>query len=254
MANAHGVPPLFVAWSRFTFGAMVLLLFMIWRGLDLRIFFDWRILLRGGLIVGTVSSILTAVQTESLATSFGAFFIGPILSYFLSAWLLREPITRTRTLLMVLGFGGVLLVVKPGFGFTIGMGYAVLAGIFYGGFLTTNRWLNAKIPAHEMMFSQVVIGTLVLMPFALPSAPEMTWAISRLVLASALCSNIANILLIVAYTRVEASRLAPFVYFQLIAATAMGYIVFDTIPDLITLAGLLLLIASGVASVVFRSK
>ena len=252
MSNVHGVSPLFITWSRFAFGAVILFPLMIKRNIDWEMFLDWRILLRSLLIIGGISSILIALKTETLATSFGAFFVGPILSYFLSSWLLREPITFTRTMLMFLGFLGVLLVVKPGYGFTSGIGFAVLAGVLYGGFLTANRWLNPKFEPLPMLFSQVFIGAIILAPFGLSAPPEITWSVSGLVLASAITSNLANFLLIYAYTRVEASHLAPFVYFQLISATIMGYIIFSDIPDMVTLSGLLLLIASGVASFIMR--
>ena len=62
------------------------------------------------------TSILAAVRTEPIANVFGTFFIGPILSYFLSAIFLREPITILRTVLLLAGFCGVVMVVDPRFG------------------------------------------------------------------------------------------------------------------------------------------
>ena len=49
-----------------------------------------------------------------------------------------------------------------------------------------------------------------------------------------------------------ATRLAPFIYFQLVAATAYGLAIFGDFPDALTLAGLVLLIASGLASLMLR--
>ena len=128
LVTQHGFNPFFLAWSRFGLGALMVLSFLPRGQLDLRLFLDWRIWLRGLLITAGISSILTALQTEALPTVFGAFFVGPILSFFLSAWLLKEPITKAQTALLLLGFGGVMLVVKPGFGMTSGIGFAVLAG------------------------------------------------------------------------------------------------------------------------------
>jgi drug/metabolite transporter (DMT)-like permease len=61
-----------------------------------------------------------------------------------------------------------------------------------------------------------------------------------------------NLLLILAYKAAPATRLAPFVYFQLVAATALGFLVFGDVPEPLTWAGLALLAASGFASLAVR--
>ena len=85
-----GVQPLFVAWSRFALAAAVLAWPLGLRRANLRSLLDWRLILRAALIVGAIASILTALRTEPIANVFGAFFIGPIVAYVLSALLLGE--------------------------------------------------------------------------------------------------------------------------------------------------------------------
>lgn len=252
LGSAHGVEPVFIAWSRFVIGALLLVPFLAPRHYDLRVFLDWRVLLRGLLIVGGITSILTALRTEPLPNVFGAFFVGPLLSFALSVWLLGEKATPLRVLFLILGFCGVLLVVKPGFGMTPGLGFAVLAGIFYGSFLTASRWLaNTALP-RTLLLSQLVVGAVVLTPFGPAAAPAFTPAIGGLVLLSAGASMAANLLLIMAYKLVPATRLAPLVYFQLVAATAFGWLIFGNLPDALTLAGLALLVGSGLGSLALR--
>jgi len=246
--------PYFLAWSRFALGALMVLPLLPKGQFDLRLYFDWRIWLRGLLIVAGISSILTALQSEPLPTVFGAFFVGPILSFFLSAWLLKEPISKTKTALLLLGFGGVLLVVKPGLGMSSGIGFAVLAGIFYGSFLTASRWLAEAAPSRALLLSHLLIGSLVLVPFGITNIPEFTQINTALTLASAAASMAGNLLLIIAYRMAPASKMAPFVYFQLIGATAMGWFVFGDWPDSLSLIGLVLLILSGIGSALMKTK
>jgi len=247
LTAGQGTDPLFVAFSRFALGAALLTPFVL-HLTPARLFLDWRIWLRGILLAGGITSILTALETEPIANVFGAFFIGPILSYVLSAWLLREPVTGARTALLLLGFCGVILVVKPGFGMTAGTGFAVLAGLFYGGFLTASRWLADIARPRALMISQLVVGALVLAPFGLLRIPDITGTVAGLTLASALGSMLGNLCLIMALRLAPASQLAPFVYTQLIAATALGWAVFGTLPDALSLMGLALLLGSGLAS------
>ncbi len=250
----HGFHPFFLAWSRFALGALILVPFLTKGQFTPRLMLDWRVWLRGGLIVGGISSILTALQTEPLPNVFGAFFVGPILSFVLSAVLLREPVTKGQAAFLLLGFCGVLLVVKPGFGMTAGLGFAVLAGLFYGSFLTASRWLNSVAPARGLLMSQLLVGTIVLALPGLPHMPEFTPALTGLTLFSALASMAGNFLLVMAFGLAPASRLAPFVYFQLVAATVLGWAVFGDLPDVLAVAGLAVLVVSGFGSALIRRR
>ncbi len=252
MMEIYGVEPAFVAWSRFVVGFLALIPFLNRSNLHFSALLNWRILLRGVLIAGTVVSILTGAKTEGLATVFGAFFVGPILSYFLSALFLGEPIRPAQTLLLFIGFAGVLLVVKPGFGMTSGIAFAVLAGVGYGFYLTTGRWLANAAPPMTLLLTQLLVASVVLTPIGLPAMPSFGGWMPLLLLCSGIFSAFGNFLLLFAYRSVEATRLAPFVYLQLVTATALGFVLFGDIPDWLTIAGLLLLISSGFGSLALK--
>ncbi|WP_299818299.1 DMT family transporter [uncultured Jannaschia sp.] len=251
LTATHGASPFFVAFSRFAVGTAVVILILGGR-VDWPVFRDWRIWLRGGLIAAAISCILTALRTEEIATVFGAFFVGPLFSYVLSIRFLGERVTSLQTIMLAGGFCGVLLVVRPGFGMTPGLGFAVLAGLFYGAFLTTSRWLSDVAAPRQLMLSQSAIGTLLLLPVGLLQVPEASAPVASLVLLSGTASASGNLLLVLAYRRTSATVLAPFVYSQLISATILGWAVFDTFPDATSLAGLAILVAAGVGTVVFR--
>jgi drug/metabolite transporter (DMT)-like permease len=248
-----GVAPAFTARSRFALGAVMILPFVLHLTRP-AIFADWRVWLRGLLLAGGIVSILTALGTEPIANVFGAFFLGPILAYVLSAWLLNEGFSRARMVLLGIGFLGVLLVVRPGFGMTPGLGFAVMAGVFYGGFLTASRWLSDIAHPGALLLSQLVVGALVLAPFGLTAWPELEPRILALTLGSALGSMLGNLCLILALRMAPASGLAPFVYTQLIAATVLGWAVFDALPDALTLTGLAVLVVSGLATLALRAR
>lgn len=247
-----GVSPFFVAWSRFLIGMLVFL--PIVGRFDLRLYLDWRIWLRGAFITGGIASILTALRTEDIANVFAIFFVGPILSYFASGLLLKEKLDHRRTVLLLIGFAGVLLVVRPGPDMGVGALFALLAGIFYGSYLTASRWLATRARPLEMLLSQLVIGTVLLTPMGTTAQPDYTDSLIIPVLISAFGSAIGNYCLVLAYRRAEASRLAPFIYLQLISATVFGVLVFNAWPDAWALAGITLLLTSGFATLALRPK
>ncbi len=250
LTGGHGVAPAFVGWSRFILGTMMILPFL--RRIPWALLRDWRIWLRAMFLAGGILSIQTALRTAPMADVFAAFFIGPMFSFALSALLLREPVGPLRIALMGLGFAGVLLVARPGFGGAPGIGWALLAGLFYGAFLTASRWLAHLGTARGLSFTQLLLGAVLLAPIGLPQTPPLTAPVITLTVASAAFSMLGNMLLIVAYTRAPASRMAPLVYFQLIAATGLGWAAFGDLPDTLTWAGLALVIGAGLSSAMLR--
>ncbi len=244
-----GAHPFFVAWARFAMAALVLLPFSGLQRAELPQLFDWRIVMRGALIAGVISSILTALRYAPMADVFGAFFIGPIISFILAALLLGERITPLRCVLLALGFTGVLLVVKPGIGGGPGMGFALLAGVFFGSFLVTTRWLAGSFRPRFLVISQLLTGSLLLAPLAFAvGAPAMTAWLWLLFAISAFGSALGNLLLAVASRHTPASVIAPLIYTQLLAATLLGWLAFGDWPDTLSLAGLAVILASGLWS------
>ncbi|WP_421981076.1 DMT family transporter [Roseibium sp.] len=214
---------------------------------------DWRVILRAVFIAGGISSILTALETEPIANVFGAFFIGPIISYILAVVFLKERPSAAHTVLLVIGFLGVLLVVKPGFGMTAGTLFALLAGTFYGCYLFMTKLLAGAMRPTRLLMSQLLIGTVLLTPFGLSSPlPVNEAGVWVLIIASALTSAAGNYLLVIANRTADASLVAPLVYTQLISATVLGVVVFGDWPDTTAFAGLFLIAASGLGSLALR--
>ncbi|MFG6584368.1 DMT family transporter [Sulfitobacter sp. 1A12779] len=253
LTSGMGVAPVFVAWSRFAIGALMVLPFLP-RG-TWGLMRDWRLWLRAGTLALGITCIQTALRTEAIANVFAAFFIGPMISYLLAAIFLRERISLLRSALILLGFCGVLLVVRPGLGGGTGgpgLLFAVAAGLFYGVFLTMSRWLSDLAPPLALTFTQLAMSAVMLLPLGLMNLPAATLPVAGLATASALFSMLGNLLLLYAYRREPATRLAPLVYFQLIAAVLLGLFLFSTLPDALTWAGLAVIITAGITSARLR--
>ncbi|CAM9970211.1 unnamed protein product [Chrysoparadoxa australica] len=250
LTSLFGASPLFVAWSRFVLGTLMVLPFLPRGALALlRRPLLW---VRAALLAGGITSIQTALQTTDVATVFAAFFVGPLFSYVLAVAFLGERVTPLRSLLIALGFAGVLLVVRPGLGMTPGLAWALAAGLFYGGFLTLSRAVTGLAPPLALIFSQLAIAALLLLPLGLFALPAPSLPLVGLTLASALCSMLGNLLLLYAYRLASATRVAPLVYFQLIAAVLLGWLLFGDLPDGLTWAGLALITGAGIASARLR--
>ena len=253
--SQNGVSPIFTAWTRFALAALVLLPFSGLTRSDAPALRDPRVWLRALLIMAGICLILTALRTEPVANTFGAFFVGPIVAFALSALLLKERITLLRSVLLGLSFVGVLLVVKPGFGATVGMGFALLAGVFHGCYVVATRWIARLYRPRLLLISQLVLGSVILAPLGLAALPDaLTWGALGLVVISAMGSAFGNLLLVTLSKTTPSNVIAPLIYTQLIPATMLGFVVFSDWPDWISFVGLAVIFATGIASLALSRR
>lgn len=250
LSTSNDVHPYFIAWSRFAFGVLCVLPFMsrsIWSAFKMPL-----VWVRGILLAFGITLITIALETTDLATAFGGLFFAPIVSFVAAVFFLRENVTWPRVVFILLGFTGVVMVAQPGLSFTTGKATALMAGTCYGLFLTAGRAVAPLANPKDLLFSQLLISAVLTTPLGLSQVPDLNWTISGLALWSGLASMLGNLALILAYARAPATRLAPLVYAQLVFAFLFGWFVFDQIPNNLAIAGLGLIVISGLATLTLR--
>ncbi|MBE0559121.1 MAG: DMT family transporter [Proteobacteria bacterium] len=123
---------------------------------------------------------------------------------------------------------------------------ALIGGISIGLFYISNRKLADGTPAVVMLAHSVLIGA-VRTSFAVP----FVWVPPRAadlppVAGFVVCALVGQGLLMASFTHVPASIVAPFQYRAIISATLFGFIVLGEFPDWLTIAGIVVVVASGV--------
>lgn len=250
-----GFDPLFVACARFVIAVVVMLPFSGLQLKEIKYLITWPILFRSSVKAVGIICILTALKTEQMANVFGAFFIAPIIAFVLSATLLKERVTFMRLVLVILGFIGVLLVVKPGFGVTKGIGLGFLAGCIHGTFIVSTRWLANKYRPRFLLISQLIIGSFIILPLNIGlEFPILNLTAIVLLTVSAFGSAFGNLVIVFASRNAPASVVAPLIYSQLIVATIIGFFVFNDLPDKIAMIGLVIIVISGLGTLWFANK
>ena len=255
--TASGIEPFVVAWSRFVIGALLILPFSNLKFSELKLFVNPLVILRASLIAGSIFTVTHALKTEPIANVFGGFFIAPVISYILAIVILKEKPSKAQTYLLSIGFIGVMIVVKPGFGVSIGMLLAILAGTFYGGYLATTKMIASHYRPRFLLLSQLIIGSVILTPVGVINdiaIPEFTMDLSILLLGGAILSALGNYLLVIANKIGDASIIAPLVYSQLIYTAIIGVIIFGDVPDFSSIIGLILISLSGFGSVLVSKR
>lgn len=174
----------------------------------------------------------------------------------LSPWLLGESVGRAQWLAVAVGFGGMLLIVRPGADLpALGTVLMAVAAVSYAIFQLLTRKLAGQVPGHVQYAYTAFICLLMTAlpaPFFLPQ-PWPGLADSLVIIALGLCNGLAQILLIGAFQRVEASTLAPLNYCHLLMAVAFSTFWFGMPPDAPATAGMALIVAAGIFLVTRRA-
>ena len=208
----------------------------------------WRWhLLRTLLASGAMFGFFYGLSRMPLVNALTLGFTAPLMVTALSMPLLGEYVGWRRWAAVVVGFGGVLVVLRPGAGFLSLASVAVLIAAFcYACLAITARHLG-KTETSFALSVYVVVGPLLLAGLF---SVNTTWVMPDptgwlLFLAAGACSVIAWIGIIGGYRRASPAILAPFEYTALVGGALAGYLIWDEVPDRYVAAGALIIIASG---------
>ena len=243
---AEDYHPLEISCVRSVVSLIVLAPFFTRYSATLRTSMPWHQLGRG--LCMTASSVLFILGLAHLpiadATAIG--FISPLLVTALSIPFLGEKVGVRRWSAVLVGFAGVLVIVRPGTGaFNPAALYPLLSAVTWALGLILTRLMRSSQPVLTTIFHTTAVGVVVT-GLAMPAVWRMPdlegWVLMALM---GIFSAAGQTLLIAALLRAAASLVAPFSYSQMLWATLVGLFVFNTVPDAVTWTGAAIIIASG---------
>jgi drug/metabolite transporter (DMT)-like permease len=173
-------------------------------------------------------------------------FAAPLLVTALSGPLLGEWAGPRRWAAVAIGFVGVLLVTRPGVGEAhwavfLSLG-AMLSYTFY---IIMTRRLGASESMTTLLVWPGFVGVGLFAPFAVPAFVVPELALLPLVLLLGVLGALGHHVLIAAHKLASPNVLAPFAYTQMVWMVILGYLLFNDLPDVWTLAGSSIIGASG---------
>lgn len=209
-------------------------------------------------VVLTIASLCMgmALHRMPLAETTAINFLAPTLVALLAGSILGEKIGGWGWAAIVTGFVGVLLIARPSSGLdAVGVMFALGAAAANATYQLLSRLLASTEKAIALLFYTALIGSIIF-GIALPwfwenEAPSKLELI--LLLSMGLSGGLGHYLFTLAYRHAGASMLAPMTYLQLLWAGLLGWIIFGTIPDSMSLMGMAVIAASGLI-IAFKSR
>lgn len=196
--------------------------------------------------------IIYAFTSIELAEAYSIAFLAPIFIVIISVLVLGESVRWQRWLMLAASFGGVLLVVRPGFReLELGHLLAMLAAVF--GAVTTV--VLRRIASQEQRVSLIGVASAYILVFngvmmAVTGSiqalelQELAW-----LLTIGAIGGTANLLFIAATRTAPASQIAPLQYSQILWALLFGSVFYHEYPVPIAYAGLAVVVVAGILNV-----
>jgi drug/metabolite transporter (DMT)-like permease len=243
------LPVIMVVWLRFATHVVVAgaVLFPI-KGLALVKTSHWRWHLVRALMFMAMTGInFWALQYLQLTVTSSIFFSVPLIIALASASFLGEKLPTGKWIAIIVGFAGVLVIVRPwGAEFHPAMLASVVNALLYAVFMMMTRRLAAYDSPETIQYLPAVGAAIGLAPFAI-AAWEMpdTWLEWTVACLMGVLGGLGHYLLALAHRYAPASVIAPFLYQQVIYMALFGYLVFGDVPSGWVWLGATVVIGSG---------
>jgi drug/metabolite transporter (DMT)-like permease len=212
--------------------------------------------LSGGLLVISLTSLIAAFSVMPIATAIAIFFVEPLILTLLAGPLLGERAGPRRLIAVGVGLTGALIVIRPGFS---SYGWAtvlpLVSALAYALNMIVLKAASRTRSTLAMQCGTTVYAALMLVAIAavlqimgvdglvVQATDLVTWG---LIACAGAVAATSFLLVGAAYRHADATALAPFQYLEIIAATALGFLVFGDFPDRLTWVGVAIILGSGI--------
>ena len=187
-----------------------------------------------------------SISIISMAKALTLAFVAPLITTVLSPYFLGEKVGIRRWSAVVIGFLGILVVIRPGLiEFNLASISAVGTGCFYGVYLIITRKLHSTDSPLLTLLLTGVVGAIIgsfIVPVVWVNPTMIQW--SWLILMG-LFACLGHILLIYSLKYADASKLAPFGYIEIVPNIILGFYFFNDFLDMYSFLGLIIIISSG---------
>ena len=165
-------------------------------------------------------------------------FIVPIIVTILAVIFLKEKIYLYRSIALVMGFLGMLIILRPGIiDINIGIYMAIISSLIWSVVIILTKKVSKDDSAITILSHQYVYMTLFSLPLVIYFWDQPSLKTIIFILCAAISGTILHIALNHAYKLVDVTMTQPYSFLGLIASSVIGYFVFNDKPDFYTWLG-----------------
>jgi len=256
LATTYAAPQ--ILWIRFSFFVLFALIYSM-RTKPLRTCLTSNApvlqIIRSLLIVAEIGIFILAVRHLPLAETHALFATFPLMVTAIAAVFLKEAVGIRRWSAIIFGLVGVMIILRPGADVIAPAALlALLCAFMFAGYQVITRLVSKYDDSETSITYMAVVGLVTMTalgPFywQTPDADGWTW-----LLTLAVTATLGHFLLIKALEFAPASLLQPFNFTLLVFASTVGYFAFGDVPDVWTVVGAIVIVSSGIYTVIRERK
>lgn len=212
----------------------------------------WRSLVS---VISTFTFV-AAVAVMPIADALAIAFIEPFIILLAGRLLFGERVGPRRLTACLVGFGGALLVIQPSFSeFGLVALLPVVTAFAFAAYMMITRAAAVHVAPEGMQFHTAWVSALICAPLLIAGA---VWGLADFAPGAmpegrawiwlggvGLAATISHLMLTYAFRFAPSSLLAPLHYLEIVSAALLGWLIFGDFPDLLTWAGIAVIVGSG---------
>ena len=212
-------------------------------------------LLRGALGIAMMAGFVYGLRTMPLSTAYAITFVAPLLVTAMAGPLLKERVGAGRWIAIVIGLVGVLVILRPGMGvFSWAALLPLVSALMFAVYSVLTRLTTRDEPTFPAFFWPGVIGAVLMTGLGLPHLTRMLPQDMAFLACYCGLSILSHWLLLKCYEQVEASRVQPYSYLQLVFVTGIGIVVYGEVLELPVAIGSVIVVAAGLYALSLERK
>ncbi|MEY4984420.1 MAG: hypothetical protein RIR62_2686 [Pseudomonadota bacterium] len=257
LAAEGGVPVGQITTARFVVQGALMLPVVLFMGLG------WRtsrraaglVLMRAVFLILSTYSFVSGIAVMPVADALAIAFVEPFILLILGSLLFGEKVGPRRIAASAVGFGGALLVIQPSLAaFGLVALWPLGTAFFFAFYMLVTRTLSDEMHPVTMQLHTSLAGMAITLPLlwaldgsgipaldaVMPSGILWLW-----LFGVGFWAAVSHICMTYALKFAPSATLAPLHYLEIVAAVALGYLIFGDFPNILTWAGIVVIVASG---------
>jgi drug/metabolite transporter (DMT)-like permease len=212
-------------------------------------------LVRSCLLVAEICLIVWGYTLIGLIESHAIFAICPLLIVALSGPILGERIVWQRWAAVAAGLLGVIIILRPGVGvFSWAALLPLVAAFFFALYSVLTRLTTRDEPTFPAFFWPGVIGAVLMTGLGLPHLEPMVPQDMAFLAIYCALSIFSHWLLLKCYEQIEAARVQPYAYLQIVFVTIIGLTIYGEVLELPVAIGTAVIVAAGLYALSLERK
>jgi drug/metabolite transporter (DMT)-like permease len=211
--------------------------------------------LRALMLIGSTYAFVAAVEVMPIADALAIVFVEPFLLLLLGWLLFGDHVGPRRLAASITGFCGVLLVIQPNWAaFGVVALYPLICAGFFAAYVLLTRRITREVEPESMQFHTAWMGTALMLPvlalghgagiapLTLSNPDAGIWLA---LFGVGLAASVSHMAITYALRFAPSATIAPLHYLEIVTAVFLGWLVFGDWPNLLSWAGIAVIVASG---------